>query len=158
MRRYTKIKYDEKKGKVYLAFSCGQNYENNYTVECTEKPAPEFIEAMKALNEIVVQMCELPESYQKRIATKSVSLSYGGESEVMSATISAQMELYESNTPLNLNTPNKPAEPYSEAQEYDEVTCLSRKCIERLEILMEEADRYVDGHRAQGTLWGPDAA
>lgn len=119
MRRYTKIKYDEKKGKVYLAFSCGQNYENNYTVECTEKPAPEFIEAMKALNE---------------------------------------MELYESNTPLNLNTPNKPAEPYSEAQEYDEVTCLSRKCIDRLEILMEEADRYVDGHRAQGTLWGPDAA
>ena len=156
-RRFTKIKYN--KGNVFVAYEQGAN---EYSMKCNEMPRAEFVQALIDLQEEVIQMCELPDEYLKRITVKSVSLNYGGKRETMGATITASMELYNSNAPLNLNTPNKPVEPYNNEADYDdemlEKMCLSEACIEKLNILINEANLYVDGKRAQGSLFDNSAA
>ena len=67
------------------------------------------------------------------------------------------MKLAYSNAPLNLNTPNKPEEPYNTDCEYDDETyakmCLRSECIDKLYQLIDEANYYVDGQREQGNLF-----
>ena len=154
-RRFTKIKYDG--SQVELHYEDGEGYADKYTMKCSERPRPELGKAFMDLGVEVIQLCELPDNYLDRIIVRSVSLNYGGKQETMGATITAQMELYHSNCPLNLNTPNKPVEPYNTDCDYDDDTyakmCLSGDCIDKLETLIKEAELYVDGKRAQGSLF-----
>lgn len=126
---------------------------NDFSLSCVEKAEPAFYISLAALAEDVVEMCELPADYQERINVRGVSFSYGGDKEVMGATISAGMRLEHSNCPLNLNTPHKASESYNDG-EADVKQLLSGDCVERLWKLQEMAERYVDGVRAQGNLFG----
>ncbi len=154
-RRFTKIKYDGKT--VFLQYQQGPAFKDEYSMKCRELPRPEFAEALKALAPEVLYLCELATAYLNRIKVRSVSLNYGGKGETMGATITSQMDLYNSNCPLNLNTPNKPVEPYNTDCEYDDDTlakmCLRGECVDKLEDLIDEANKYVDGQRAQGSLF-----
>jgi len=125
---------------------------DEYSFTCSDAPRPEFYTAMQALATHVVEMCELPEDYVSRIQVRGVSFSYGGEKEVMGATISAQMKLYDSNCDLNLNTPHKASESYSDMPA-DEMQLLSDECVEALYTLCNECDLYIGGERAQGQLF-----
>lgn len=147
-RRYTKIKYNAKTG-VYIAYQQGQGWVNECTIKCGEMPAPKFLVALRNLREHVIALCELPKDYKDRITVTSVSLNYGGQMETMGATITAQMELLNSNCPLNLNTPNKPCEPYNADQEWDDKTCLTDECVSAINYLEAAADEYLQGVRAQ---------
>jgi hypothetical protein len=155
--RFQKIKYD--KGKVKIEYElCNKAKKDwdQFSLACSDEPKPEFQVALQALSEDVIEMCELPEDYRKRIMVTGVSFSYGSEAEIMGATIVSQMVLNRSNVNLNLNTPHKPSEPYSEGG--DASQCLSQDCIERLTYLMLEAEDYVKGNRAQGELFVDKAA
>ena len=150
--RFQKIKYS--KGKVKIEYELRNKAKNDwdqFSLACLDEPKPEFQVVLQDLSEDVIEMCELPEDYRKRIAVIGVSFSYGGEGEVMGATIISQMALNHSNVNLNLNTPHKPSEPYSEGG--DASQCLSEDCIERLTYLMSEAEDYANGNRAQGELF-----
>ncbi len=153
--RFTKIKYDG--SQVEIHYEKGAEYADKYTLKCSEPPRPELGKAFMDLGVEVINLCELPDDYLSRIIVRSVSLNYSGKNETMGATITAQMELYNSNCPLNINTPNKPVEPYNADCDYDDKTyaktCLSCECVDKLEELIEEAGRYVDGQRAQGKLF-----
>jgi hypothetical protein len=106
-----------------------------------------FHDAMKALVEDVVDMCELPEKHAERIIVKGVSFSYGGERQVMGAVIISQMLLKKSNMSLNINTPHKTEEFY--AKDGDPKQILNGDCVERLLALKKEAEAYVAGERMQ---------
>ena len=154
-RRFKKIKFDGVN--VFIQYEDGDNFQNEYTLKCDEKPRPEMEQAFKELAYEALLLCELPEDYLGRLEVRSVSLNYGGKEETMGATISARMNLNYSNAPLNLNTPNKPVEPYSEGNYDDEMLqkmCLRPECVDKLETLIDEANYYVDGNRAQGSLFG----
>lgn len=125
---------------------------DEYSLSCSEAAKPSFYEALKKLAAHVVEMCELPEEYEDRIKVKGVSFSYGGENEVMGATISAQMELENSYQNLNINTPHKASDMYSPNAEPDEMQLLTSDCIEDLEKLQDECRAYIRGDRAQGRL------
>lgn len=125
---------------------------NDFTMSCVEKGEPALYLALHELRQDVIEMCEQPDHYIDRITIKSVSFSYGGEKEVMGATISAAMTLEQSNCPLNLNTPHKASESYNDG-DADVKQLLSGDCVERLWKLQEAAERYVDGVRAQGSLF-----
>ena len=158
-RRFTKIKFDGVM--VELHYEEGDGYTDKYTMKCNELPRPDMVVAFDELREEARLLCELPEDYLQRIDVRSVSLNYGGKQETMGATITARMKLEYSNAPLNLNTPNKPLEPYSEGNYDDEVLqkmCLRPECVEKLEALIEAANYYVDGQRAQGNLFDHTAA
>jgi len=125
---------------------------NEFSLSCIEQAEPEFYTALSALAADVVEMCEQPESYIDRIKVRGVSYSYGGDAEVMGATISAGMTLLNSNCPLNMNTPHKASDSYNDGPA-DEKQLLSGDCFDRLRSLHSLAERYVKGTRAQGDLF-----
>ena len=150
--RFQKISYN--KGRVKIEYEIRNTAKKDwdqFSLACLDEPKPEFQVALQALSKDVIEMCEFPEDYQKRIMVTGVSFSYGGGDEIMGATIISQMALNRSNVNLNLNTPHKPSEPYSEGG--DASQCLSEDCIEHLTYLMLEAEDYVKGKRAQGELF-----
>lgn len=126
---------------------------DEYSFTCSDEPRPELYEALKALAPHVIEMCELPESYLPRIDVRGVSFSYGGQNEVMGATIIAQMALDNSHVALNLNTPHKASEPYNPEGPADEMQLLSNECVEALGELCDEVERYIKGDRAQQSLF-----
>ena len=151
-RRLTKIKY--KLGDfTVINWTSGENNLDEYSVKCRDTPRPEFIRAMAELDKHVTEMCELPDNFIVKVHTRSVSLNYGGENETMGATITAQMDLLKSNCPLNINTPNKTVDPYCEDTPWDETICLTEECVDAINNLIKEAELYLDGVRAQGTLF-----
>ncbi len=154
-RRFRKIKFDG--CNVVIQYEEGDNFQNEYSLKCDERPRPEMVKAFDDLCEEVRLLCELPADYVDRIEVRSVSLNYGGDNETMGATITARMKLEYSNAPLNLNTPNKPEEPYNTDCEYNDETyekmCLRSECVDKLHHLIDEANLYVDGQRAQGSLF-----
>lgn len=124
---------------------------DEYQMTCSDEARPEFYVKLQALGVHALEMLELPENYLDRIKVKGVSFSYGGDMEVMGATIITQMELLNSNQDLNLNTPHKASAPYSEGPA-DEKQLLTGDCVEALLELIEECKAYVSGDRAQGKL------
>lgn len=126
---------------------------DEYSFTCSDAPRPELLVALKALSPHVIEMCELPKEYLDRIDVRGVSFSYAGDNEVMGATIIAQMELKKSYTKLNLNTPHKASEPYSENAPEDEMQLLSNECIDALGQLCDEVELYIKGDRAQQSLF-----
>lgn len=151
--RIKKVKIT-KEEKIYMVYEqmSKNGFQDEYSFTCSEPARPEFYKAINNLTKYVIEMCELPEDYAERIIVKGVSYSYGGEAEVMGATISAQMILYESNQNLNINTPHKASDSYSEAPA-DEKQLLTSDCIEALEELQRECKLYIKGERAQGNLF-----
>lgn len=124
---------------------------DKYSLTCSDEPRPEFRLALERLATHVVEMCELPYEYKQRIIVTGVTFSYGGESETMGATIISQMELENSNTNLNINTPHKTSEFYSETG--DPKQLLTYECLEDLENLINEVELYIEGERAQMNLF-----
>jgi len=149
--RFNKIKYT--KGKVMLEWEVPNktgDYDQ-YTMSCSDEPKIEFRAALSALAEDLVAMCELPEEYITRVVMSGISLSYGGEKEVPGATLIGQMVLHNSNVPLNLISPHKIEEFYSE--EGDPKQLLDDDCIDRIHELIKEAEAFCNGDRAQGQLF-----
>ena len=116
------------------------------TLSSKDRPRPEFLSTLDKLKPFVVEICELPNSYESKITVRGVSFSYGGASEVMGATITSVMTLENSTAPLILNTPHKTESFYSEHG--DERQLLPEKCVEVLNDLCDEAEL------AQGRLNG----
>lgn len=125
---------------------------DEFSFTCSDQPLPSFHTALQGLAPHVLDICELPAEYLKRIIVRSVSIAYGGEKEVMGASISASMELNNSNCALNLNTPYKASDSYSEG-DGDPKQLLSGKCVEALFWLFDECKLYIRGERAQTDLF-----
>lgn len=150
--RKVKITKEKKITMVYEQKS-KKGWWDEYSFTCSEDARPEFYEAMEALAEHVIEMCELPESYLDRIKVRGVSYSYGGEDETMGATISASMKLDNSYQELNLTTPHKASEMYNPSSLEDEMQLLTGDCVDALDVLQEECELYIQGDRAQGNLF-----
>ncbi len=101
----------------------------------------------------VLTLCEFPANWKDSVTVHGVSFSYSDEG-VKGAVITAQRTLEHSSAPLNLNTPHKPYEPYNPDQDdIDQDMLLPEDTCDRLEDLDTEAEKYIDGDRAQGNLF-----
>jgi len=150
--RFKKIKAT-KEGKIQMEYEVKSEKGgwDEFSFSCAEEPKPSFTAALADLARDALEMCELPDAYLDRLRVSGVSLSYGGENETMGAVIIASMLLHRSNTNLNLNTPHKTETFYGETG--DENQLLSETCVNRLNRLIDEAEDYVKGIRAQGNLF-----
>lgn len=150
--RFTKIKID-KNGKVCLSYQKmnSKGEWDDYSMSCADEPAPSFHVAMTAMRTHAIEMCELPDEYTGKLAVFSVSLSYAGPQDTMGCVITSRVNLVRSNCPLILNSPHKIETPYgtSEPDEADPAALLPDGCKEAIAVLCEEAQRYLDGERAQ---------
>lgn len=154
MRRIKKIKVT-KTGRISIEYDLYNKRAeawDEYSLSCIDDPRPEFLIALARLSTHVVDMCELPKDYRNRVKVTGVTFSYGGEYEVMGAVIISQMELENSNCNLNLNTPHKASESYSDG-DADPKQLLSDDCIDDLYGLCKETELYIDGDRAQISIF-----
>lgn len=152
--KFTKIKVSTKdagkndtgKNRIHLEWKSPKGSDkDDHMLNSADKAAPSFHEALQALSQDVIEMCELPDDYRKRIIVKSVSLSH--TDGIIGATITATMELEDSNSPLNLNAPHKFEEAISEPGDPKQI--LDPACSRRIHMLIIEAEQFVKGVRQQ---------
>ena len=136
------LEYEQRNGKTW----------DEHMMTSADEPAKAFPEAMNALAEHVLDICELPAEWLNRIRVSGVSFSYGGDAEVRGATLIATRRLDHAN-PMNLITPHKPEDSYS-GNEVEPETLLSPACVRALDALCEAAQAYLNGARAQLALPG----
>lgn len=155
--RIKKVKL-EKEDRIFISYEKfkGDTVTDEVTINTLDKPLGSFLDALQALSADVIEMCELPDSDKNRTMVKGVSFSYSGEKPVMGATITAQKHLAHSLSPLIINTPHKIDEFYGESG--DDRQLLSDKCVGRLDDLITEAKRFIEGERAQGGLFNNQEA
>ncbi|MBT8489701.1 MAG: hypothetical protein KJN62_01495 [Deltaproteobacteria bacterium] len=153
LRRIIKVKITKEK-KIHITYEIENKIASwdEYSFTCLDEAIPEFYCALNMLAYDVIELCELPDEYVERIDVKGVSFSYGGEKEVMGATISACMLLNHSNCPLSLNTPHKPSESYNDITAAED-QILSDITVQRLNDLIKQCKKYIDGERAQTDLF-----
>lgn len=153
---FTKIKYKpNEKNKVELHYQVFNEKTETYdvkTLKSDEDPHPDFTKAMNSLSEDVMEIAEIPEKEgEKSEDSVSVgSVTFTWKEGDFGAVLSASRELEYSNTPLNINTPLKWSEGKSD-EEADEIL-LPSETINKLERLMTEAERFLEGERSQMKL------
>lgn len=156
--KFTKIKVSTKdagkndtyKNRIHLEWKRPKGSDlDDHMLNSADKAAPSFHDALQALSQDVIEMCELPDDYRKRIIVKSVSLSH--TDGIVGATITATMELEDSNSPLNLNTPHKFEEALSEPGDPKQI--LDPACSRRIHMLIIEAEQFVAGKREQTDMF-----
>ena len=149
--RIKKVKLEANKIRIeYLVPVTGQKERDELSLLCATPAKQSFYDALTSLVPFVAEICEQSEKWAQSVEVRGVSFSYGGENEVMGATISALKTLEKSNSPLVINTPHKSSEPYNEGG--DETICLSDEATDALYHLQRETQLYLDGHRAQLSL------
>lgn len=150
--RIRKIKYnrtgDEKGFLIRWEEPGGSGGWDKREFESQDEPADEFGNALQALAEDVESMCEIPHDIMRGILVTGVTFSYGGEKEVMGATITAQRQLVNNPCAWNVNTPHKPSDSYSDTPAPRD-QLLQESTIAKLQVLMREAEGYIQGTRKQ---------
>ena len=143
-REINKLKYDRKAGKMTIEYAMIQTEgadDIKITLNSFDEPLPELVEDMDKLIPHVETICELPEGYCKKAEIRGVSFSH--TNDIMGAVITALIPLDSANSPVVINTPHLPEEPYSEG----EAPTLPRECVNILKDLMDDAERYIQGER-----------
>lgn len=160
-RQITKIKLG-KDSKVHIEYQVprtvetGQDFDQ-FTLNCVDKPLPALELAMLNLRKHVLDICEMPidDTEVMKVKVKGVSFSYSGDDDIMGATITASKTLARSNAPLMINTPHKFDQTHNENQSTEML--LSDDCISVLVELLEQAEKYLDGERAQLEMFNQDS-
>lgn len=151
MMRFTKIKWDTKE--VLLRWTTEKGGEtHDHEVTAKAPPHPDFVTALKALREDVINICELPISYESGLRVQSVTMSRSEKTGIEGAVVTALKTLASASSPLVLNTPYLVDDPAAETG------AMTREMASRLSDLRFEAERYIEGKRAQGELFTPSAA
>ena len=143
--RITKIK--AKKGEYTFSWEVYQESTKNWdkhTLVCKDAPREELKERLQVMKNHVTEICEFEQGATKKIAVSGISVSYTDDNRYL--VIMAMKALTNSQAPLIINTPARPEIPDGECTEK---YCMSDELERDLEILEEEAWRYINGDRAQ---------
>lgn len=146
--RFTKIKYDGAKVRIEYEVPRDDGRDATaYALVCVDSPLASFTDALLALREDVIGICELPPESADKLDVRGVSLTH--TNDILGACITALKKLKASDAPLVLNTPHLPEEPYGDSPSLT----MTKEMALRISILCDEASRYVDGERAQPSLF-----
>lgn len=117
---------------------------DEYTLTSNDAPVRSFYDALAALSTDVVQMCEFAGG---DVDVRGVSFSH--KKGILGVVVTALKSIERSASPLIINTPHTTEKPYAENAE---TPVLSTAMIGRLRAVILEAERYVNGTRAQRGL------
>ena len=147
-----------KDGQLQVVQRCRSNdTERTITISCSKSRChPDLEAAFDALGPSVREILEWPNSlYGNRLRITGVSWSYSETTDVEGACITFQADLEDSNSPFCGTTPHLPYDQYSEGGEQP---VMPDGAQDALNALKEEVDRFLAGKRAQGDLFGQEAA
>ncbi|OFW44760.1 MAG: hypothetical protein A3J29_07950 [Acidobacteria bacterium RIFCSPLOWO2_12_FULL_67_14b] len=147
--RFTKIAFNGQKVRLeYHVTRPGGGDPDEFVVNCSDKPLPSFMEALAALVADVLAICEFPRSEASKFTVRGVALSY--TDGVMGAVLTALRALSTADAPLIINSPYLSEQPReSDPGGYR----LPATTVRGLLTLIDEAERYLRGDRAQGSLF-----
>lgn len=151
MKTYiNKIKLSDDYGRVHIAYAQEkQGKRDDYTINSYDLPHPDLLNAIRALDKTVLSICELFgvfESHQIEVT----GITFTHKEDNVGAVITSKAQLSVGNQVLNLNTPHRSFDGYSE---HDEAVfnTLQKKA---LDLVYKEAIKYVvNGKRAQADLF-----
>lgn len=148
-----KVKYKESEGKIFIGYTRkSDEFTDIRTSNSDEKAAPEFYEAMKVLRIHAGKILGFTEAQTENLHPHTVNFSYDKE-EHMGAIISCVYE-----TPCgkmtNINTPLMKC-PVDEVDEQSEAF-FDKDTVDALWDLELQARKYLDGQRAQVSLFGEE--
>lgn len=146
MLRITKAKYDGSKVRIEYEQQRPDKQYDEFTMSSVDRPTPTFILALNALAADVVKICEFPEDDAKKLTIRGVSVSH--TNDIMGVCITALKAVKSAQSPLVLNTPHIPEEPYGDA----ESPTLTRETLDRVHSFLLEVENYIKGERAQPSL------
>lgn len=115
---------------------------NEIKLKSSDEPLEEFKTALRSLAPHVEKICCLPEGFCNQAEVRGVSFSWSND--IMGAVITTLVPLETANSPMTINTPHLPSQPYSEG---GETPVLSDDCIDALKKLLAEAERYINHER-----------
>lgn len=150
MRRFRKIHWDEKKVAIDWETSDGSEHGTvSHSLTSEDPPLPEFEPALQALAEPCRDLLCLPLPYFEGVKVRGVALSYDSEKR-MGAVVTLLKTVPGANGPFVIHTPlvragDKPGEGQ-----------MSEALFNALQSIYTQADRYVEGKRAQQDLWESD--
>jgi hypothetical protein len=143
---YTKIKHTA--GETTLEWQDSNAKESvSHSLNSHEDPRPEFKTALQALTAFVCGICELPLDYTDEMTISSVTLT-DHDTLGRGCVVTALKKLSRAQSPLVLNTPHVTETPAADGQ-----PALPGYAIDLLERLVDEAERYRKGERAQQDLF-----
>jgi len=124
---------------------------NQYTVKSPEHPVLEFPKALQALDYHLIELCEL-ESKPEDISimcedVEILGVTFKWKDGKFAASISGQKVLAYSSSPLILNSPMKREQNIDE--KFDSMQHLNTTTVAALTKLIDHAENYVNGIRAQ---------
>jgi len=139
----TKVKL--KKQGVEIHYDQWNNNTNSYdskTLKSEEQPHPDFNKAFEELRDEVLLLCEIDDDPG---VVEVTGVSFSWTEGDYAAVLSATRELRDKDLPLNLNTPVL----WSDVSEGAEGQMLPERTIDKLQRLMVECERYIQGERQQ---------
>lgn len=114
-----------------------------YIMKTLDPPRQELIESLQSMAEHVAEICELKKDDAKKIKVTGITIVHKHDTRYI--TITAKKKLATSKSPLIINTPIR-------SDTGEEPYCMSEKMLSDLQILEDEAWRYIRGERAQQKL------
>jgi len=147
-RRIKKVKYDGAKVIIHYEVERGEGKIDEYDMSCVDAPTAEFKKAMDALKSLIEEWCDMPGIKTEAIEIRGTFFSW--KHGIFGGGFTAIRPLKNCNSPLVINAPHKPSEPYSDGG--DESTCLTGIESELLCEVCRQAELYLDGERAQMEL------
>jgi hypothetical protein len=141
------LKVKVKAGLIQVAWVARNGDE--YDVKFRAAARPEFHASLEAVVQPVLKWLELPEAYGQGMVVSGVT--YSNANDVMGAVVTLAKGLKDADAPLIVNTPHAPSRPYAEGSGGK---LLPGEVVEALEAVSGEATRYLQGDRAQMSLFG----
>lgn len=114
-------------------------------ITSTERALPSFYDTINLLCPHVVKMCELPDGWKENISI--VSVTFKRDDDLFGVTITAAKTIRASNSPFLIHTPFA-----TEKSPESEASGIPAAMLRTLRQLEKEAEKFVQGHRAQGKL------
>lgn len=138
-----KFKYDGTTTTIEYTFERdGSLDEIKVVLKSTDEPKKELKDLLASLKDSVEEICCLAEGYCSHAEIRGVSFSW--TSEIMGAVITALVPVETANSPVVINTPHLPEEPYSDG---NAAPVLPTKCRSILKNILKMAEGYVNGDR-----------
>ena len=155
-KEFLKIKIKDERVHLDWQLKREDDTYDKYSLESKDAPHPSFplkiLELRNYVNDISDLRLDKDEMHKLKIS--SISLNYAGEKHIMGATITALKDLPGRNSPLVVNTPYLIEDYYSD--QGDPSSLLPSKLVLLIYEIFDYADEYVQGKRAQLSLFTSD--
>lgn len=148
-KRFTKIVCKDQVVRLHLEEQIREKEIKETVLRAPDEPHPDFVNAMRALVDVVRHILQLPETYEPGITISQVSFSYNDDKDNKGAVITGLIRLETSDTPFCFNTPYLPYQSHSETSDSPVMPGFAVELLDKVEV---EASAYIGGKRLQLSL------